>query len=245
MAFLSSGFLAIFLGRCIGGSHMVCISNHNFIYDLSNLAGVEKETVQKFNSAYFCIFILLRYYWGPRFFGYLNFLRPFVFIFTAFAIVNLKYKKVYIGLTLLFFIIFFSYPRNISELVQDSFSASVRNKVSALEQKYPNKNFTLYTCAKKYISTYNSVAFSIYFFLELNNKASDKGVKIALENDCDYPLNESAEKIGYPILDNIRNFTLRDFSSASNSAILEAGWKPLTFAGMYKQYARWWFELQP
>src|SRR3989344_5367997 len=48
-------------------------------------------------AAFLFNFILLRYYWGPRFFGYLNFLRPFVFVFTAFAIINLKYKKAYIG----------------------------------------------------------------------------------------------------------------------------------------------------
>lgn len=188
-------------------------------------------------------FILLRYYWGPRFFGYLNFLRPFVFIFTAFAIINLKYKRVYIGLILLPLIIFFSYPRVMSELAKDSFSELIRDKVIELEQKYPNKQFTLYTCAKKHTGAYNSSIFSIFFFLELKHKSSDKGVKIAVENDCEFPRkNEFSEKEAYPLLSNIG---IRDFSSASNSAILEAGWKPLTFARMYDEYARWWFDLQP
>lgn len=196
-------------------------------------------------SALLFNFILLRYYWGPRFFGYLNFLRPFVFIFTAFAIVNLKYKRAYIGLILLPFIIFFSYPRVMSELSQDSFSRLIKDRVIELEQKYPNKKFTLYTCAKKHTGFYNSSIFSILFFLELENKLSDNGIKVAVKDDCEDPLNELAEREKYPILSRINNIAIMDFSSASNSAILEAGWKSLTFAGMYDRYARWWFELQP
>lgn len=190
-------------------------------------------------------FVLLRYYWGPRFFGYLNFLRPFVFIFTAFAIINLKYKRVYVGLILLPLIMFFSYPRVMSELAQDSFSKLIRDKVVELEQKYPNKKFTLYTCAKKHTGFYNSSIFSILFFLELENKLSDNGVKVAVKNDCEYPFNELTEREKYPILSRINNIEITDFSSASNSAILEAGWKPLTFSRMYDEYARWWFDLQP
>jgi len=188
-------------------------------------------------------FVLLRYYWGPRFFGYLNFLRPFVFIFTTFAIVNLKYKKIYIGLILLPFIIFFSYPRIMSEFTPDSFSKTINNGIIQLEQKYPNEKFTLYTCAKKYTGAYNSSAFSTLFLLELKNKISDNGIKIAVENDCEFPKKSgSTDKEEYPLLNSIG---IRNFSKASNSAILEAGWKPLTFARMYDQYARWWFELQP
>ncbi len=183
-------------------------------------------------------FIMLRYYWGPRFFGYLNFLRPFVFIFTAFAIISFKYKKIYIGLILLPFIIFFSYPRIVSELAPDSFGKIIYDKIVQLEQKYPNKNFILLTCSKKYDSSYNSLAFSMLFSLEQKNKSSDKGIKIALEKDCEYP--KKSERIG-----NMGSIPIMDFSSASNSAILEAGWKPLTFSKMYDQYARWWFELQP
>lgn len=194
-------------------------------------------------SAFLLNFILLRYYWGPRFFGYLNFLRPFVFIFTTFAIINLKYKKVYIGLILLPLIMLFSYQRVISELEQDSYSETINNGVIALEQKYPNEKFTLYTCGKKYTESYNASTFSILFFLELKNKISNNGVKIAVENDCEFPKkNELIKKEAYPLLSNIG---IRDFSSASNSAILEAGWKTLTFARMYDQYARWWFKLQP
>ncbi|MBI2596782.1 glycosyltransferase family 39 protein, partial [Candidatus Daviesbacteria bacterium] len=185
-------------------------------------------------SAFLFNFILLRYYWGPRFFGYLNFLRPFLFIFTAFAIINIKYKKAYVGLVLLPFIIFFSYPRILSELARDSFSTLIRERVIEVKQKYPNKKFTLYTCARKHTGAYNSSIFAMLFLFELEDKISDNGIKIAAESDCKLPkINELTEKVEYPLLSG----GIRDFSTASNSAILEAGWKPLTFSRMYDEYA--------
>lgn len=200
--------------------------------------------------AFLLNFILLRYYWGPRFFGYLNFLRPFVFIFTTFAIINFKYKKLYLGAVLVILIIFFSYPRTLSELRPDSFSKTIYESVSSLEQKYPNKKFALYTCAKGYTSSYNASTFSILFLLELKNKYNSKGIRIGFQRDCEFPKQNKSvanslnllKKEGYPVLSNIG---IMDFSNASNSAILQAGWTPISFRSIYDSYARWWFKLQP
>lgn len=188
--------------------------------------------------AFLLNFILLRYYWGPRFFGYLNFLRPFVFIFTALVVVNIKYKKLYLGLILVPVVIFFSYPRIISELMPDPFSRKIYNGIVELEAKYPNRKFALYTCAKKYESSYNASTFTTLFFLELKNKFSDDGLNIGFMNDCKYP-NDSKN---YRVLSEIG---IIDLSNASRSAILKAGWEPLSFAQMYNSYARWWFRIQP
>ena len=74
----------------------------------------------------------------------------------------------------------------------------------------------------------------------MKNKHDDKGIKIGLKEKCQLPSKTKKEQ--YPMLSSIG---ILDFSSASNSAILEAGWKPLTFSRMYNEYARWWFDLQP
>ena len=116
----------------------------------------------------------------------------------------------------------------------------IYNGVSELEKKYPNDKFSLYTCSTRYNSYYNSSAFSTLLLLEMKNIHDDKGTKIGLKEKCEFPKKTVLDD--YPILSSTG---LVDFSSASNSAILEAGWKPLTFAKMYNQYARWWFELQP
>ncbi len=188
-------------------------------------------------------FVVLRYYWGPRFFGYLNFLRPFIFIFTAFAIINLKYKKICIGLILLPLIIFFSYPRIVSELNPDPFSKKMYDGVRELTVKYPDKKFALHSCSKEYESSYNASTFSLLFLLELKDKFSKDGLNVGFANDCEYPQSNSlALGKEYPMLSKIG---IIDFSNASKSAILEAGWSPLSFAQIYDSYARWWFKLQP
>ncbi|MBI2613535.1 MAG: glycosyltransferase family 39 protein [Candidatus Levybacteria bacterium] len=182
-------------------------------------------------------FILLRYYWGPRFFGYLNFLRPFVFIFTALALINLRYKKIYIGLILLPLIVFFSYPRIASEMSPDPFSKTIAQGVIDLEKKHPNKKFALYSCSKEYESSYNASTFTTLFFLELKNKFDSKGLSIGVINDCEYP----QAKKNHPLISEM----LVDFSNTPKSDILKAGWTPISFKSIYTSYARWWFELQP
>lgn len=186
--------------------------------------------------AFLLNFIFLRYYWGPKFFGYLNFLRPFVFIFTTFTIINLRYKKFYLGLILIAAIIFFSYPRTLSELAPDHFTTTIYKRVNNLEQKYPAKKFSLYTCAKQYSATYNASTFSTLFLLELRHKFDEKGLSIGVQEDCELPKGaDGKNKIA----------SLVDFSKASRPAILKAGWEPLSFAQMYNSYARWWFRIQP
>jgi len=195
--------------------------------------------------AFLVNFVFLRYYWGPRFFGYLNFLRPFVFIFTAYAIFNLKFKKIYIGLMLLPLIVFFSYPRIVSELKLDPFSKETYDGVKKLIVKYPDKKFALYSCSKEYEPSYNAATFSVLFLLELKDKFSKDGLSVGLTNDCEYPQKNNKtveEEINYPMVSKIG---IVDFSTASKSAILEAGWSPLSFAQIYDSYARWWFKLQP
>jgi len=188
-------------------------------------------------------FILLRYYWGPRFFGYLNFIRPFVFIFTVYVILNLKFKKIYIGLMLLPLIVLFAYPRIVSELKSDPFSKRTYEGVKELTVKYPDKTFALYSCSKEYESSYNAVTFSVLFLLELKNKSSQDGLSLGLANDCEYPgANSLTLEKEYPMISEIG---IIDFSSASKSAILEAGWELISFKKMYDSYARWWFSLQP
>lgn len=140
----------------------------------------------------------------------------------------------------LFLIVFFSFPRVIAELKKDPFSIGMYSGVNDLEQKYPDAKFALYACSKKHESSYNSVAFSVLFLLEQKYKYSNNGIKIGIEGDCQHPKQSKPEI--HPVLSKIG---IRDFSNASESAILEAGWKAISFSGMYNQYARWWFEEKP
>lgn len=188
-------------------------------------------------------FLLLRYYWGPKFFGYLNFLRPFVFIFTAFAIYTFaEFKpklKLYITALSLLVLFIAASPRIISTLEPDPFSLKMYQAINEVEEKYPKEKFTLYSCSMTYVSRYNVSTFSLLFLLELKNKISKNGLKIGLQEDCEHPRGEA---VSYPLLSKIGIF---DFSLASESALLEKGWQPLSFSKLYDSYARWWFKEQP
>lgn len=189
-------------------------------------------------------FLLLRYYWGPKFFGYLNFLRPFVFIFTAFAISTFSdFKpKLKLAVIVLFLaILFLGASKRIyfTTFQQDPFSLKMYEAISEVETKYPSSKFTLYSCSKTYVSSYNSSTFSLLLLLELKNKLDKNGIKIGLQEKCDHP---RGTLLVYPKLSEIGIF---DFSSASESALLEKGWQPLSFSKLYDSYARWWFKEQP
>lgn len=200
-------------------------------------------------------FVLLRYYWGHRFFGYLNFLRPFVFIFTGFTLINLV--KIPLGkyITSVFFaaIIITAYPKITDQLNRDPFSLKMYDQVSSLENKYPNKKFIFYGCSI-YRSGYNPTAFSTVFVLDMKHKLSDSGIKIGLKsNDCPYPKNSGfaigeatpSAKIIEKIYPTINEIGLIDFTNATNTTLLEAGWKQVNFKSIYELNARWWFKEQP
>lgn len=183
-------------------------------------------------------FIWLRYYWGPKFFGYLNFFRPFIFIFTGFTILtflNNKYTK-YLGFLLLFALIVLSWPRNMSQMEKDSFTMEMYTNVNELEKKYPQEKFQVWGCTKEYKASYNAKAFSILFLLDMKKKLSENGVKIAVATDCSYPPG---------VFPNIENSNLVDLSNASKPALVKYKWSTISTSGLYDNYARWWFKEQP
>lgn len=189
-------------------------------------------------------FIALRYYWGNRFFGYLNFLRPFVFIFTGYIFLFLFRIKVakYLGFILFVLIIILGLPRNLFQLQKDSFSSEIYEQVYALESRYPNKKFNIYGCSNFYRGSYNSITFSLVFVLDMKNKLSDKGLKVGLRSeDCQDPFDKGVNKKDLLIGD----MGLVDFSSVTEKSLLKTGWKQVSFRSIYELNARWWFKEQP
>lgn len=186
-------------------------------------------------------FVLLRYYWGNRYYGYLNFMRPFVFIFTGFSLYQLTKIRSgkFLLLLLLIGIIYFSFPRISNELLPDSFSAKIYKQVAIAEQKINYDKYQIYGCTKVYKGTYNSHTFSLAFTAELNKRFSKSEMKLALDSpDCDKPKTQKE----YPILNDLG---MLDFSKATDKDLFEAGWEPVNFNSIYDLNARWWFREQP
>lgn len=188
--------------------------------------------------AFLCNFILLRFYWGQRFFGYLNFLRPFVFILTAlfiWQVSKLRFGK-YLAALLLFGLVVLSFQRSVDQLIQDPFTMSLHSEIDSLEQKVAKKPYTIYGCTKKYKGSYNSQTFSLTFITDLRKEASVNGTPIGLSSpDC--PMPEAGKK--FPI---ISPGGLIDFSQTNHKALTKAGWTPMTFAYIYDLNVLWWLK---
>ncbi|OGH43940.1 MAG: hypothetical protein A3J14_01980 [Candidatus Levybacteria bacterium RIFCSPLOWO2_02_FULL_37_18] len=192
-------------------------------------------------------FILLRYYWGHRFFGYLNFLRPFVFILTGFALLYLfqikQYGK-YIGSILFIFLTLFAVPRIKDSIIKDPFTMQMYKEVAILKNKFPSKKITVYKCTKKYISGSNTEPFSFAFLLDKDRLLTKSGVNIGFigtkENNCISSRNELSKNIL-----EIKDTNLLDLSHISKNSLVKDGWEIIDFKYIYDLNARWWFREQP
>lgn len=207
------------------------------------LLGIKKKlsfSIIMLLAAFLSNFILLRYYWGPRFFGYLNFLRPFVFIFTSLTFTNLLklYPRVkYIWLLAFFSIPLFALPMIRNQLNQDPFTLRVYDQIKTLNNRYPGEKFTIYGCSLHYSGAYNAFVFSSVFLLDKEKQISDNGKKIAVvAKDCPVP-----STIGLTI--DTTDFV--DFTTIDKKILEGRGWKPVTFPSIYELNARWWFKEQP
>lgn len=192
-------------------------------------------------------FLLLRYYWGPRFFGYLNFLRPFVFLFTGYAlftIYKVRFGK-YIFFPSMLFLLVFILPGGVERLNPDSFTLGMQKSVEVLESSYPKTNFKIYKCTKSHVA----IAYSVVFLLDKKDKLADSGMSLGIRTpSCQYPdiaqatkSGETADKL-YP---SISNTALVDFSSRSEESLKNADWQVVSFKSIFDEEARWWFKEQP
>lgn len=191
-------------------------------------------------------FILLRYYWGPRFFGYLNFLRPFVFLFTGYVFFTIckTINKKYTLLAIVAFLTVMIFPKSIKHLDTDPFSVEMIRRVQAIEVNYPDKKFKVYGCKDVFSGWHTATTKSLVFLLEGKNKFSDSGIKLGVEDpECKYSLLESS--INDKKYSLIANTGVIDFFGATDSWLKETGWIPISSRSISDEITRWWFKEQP
>lgn len=242
-------FWPMFWGHVIGipnilGAFFIVISNGVIIWQILK----RKISVPLFLIfiAFLYNFILLRYYWGERSFGYLMYLRPFVFILTGYTIIffhGIIIKKFSQKIGTTFLIIILAgitaniFPQMMTVLQRDPFTLEMYHYVNILESFYPNKNFIIYKCVNPKAIVKTHIVSSVVFLLDMRKKIDSQGVKIAVnDTNCRYPDSGTVD---------IPDTSLTDISKASNEAISKAYWKPYVFKDIYEPTARWWFKEQP
>lgn len=205
--------------------------------------------------AFFVDFIAMRYYWGERFFGYFNFLRPFVLIFTGYTFYfiykNFKYGKL-ISLSLLIAIVVIILPKSIDRFKIDPFTQDIYKQVGLLKNKYPNNKFSIFVCSKSYYGNDEKLPKSVLFLLEKESRLDEEGVRVGIEKTrCSKKTQDTRNLYLNKLMltkghfEEIPSTSLADFSGAKPNELLKAGWKTITFKSIFESTTRWWFKEQP
>lgn len=207
--------------------------------------------------AFLVNFILLRYYWGERYFGYLNYLRPFIFIFTGLVLyvpfTNWISKKYTIGRYLYYAFIIIMFisilPLSIGRLSPDSETINMHKTADIIQSAFPDKKFVIYNCEYKGNTAYSGVSHSVLFIFDIRNELDSNGVKIGIKGkSCRFPLSTEQLSNNIPsevVFPRIKDTIFFDLSKASDQQLQKTGWKKDSFRSIYDSTARWWFREQP
>ena len=197
-------------------------------------------------------FLMLRYYWGERFFGYLQFLHPFLFLFTGFALWNIFRWNRWLGLAAMATLVVFSMPTSIRELQPDWGQKVAREDVAILKEMFPNQSIRVYSCKRRNFSQ----TIAVVYLLHVEHRISgDSGPAVGYGDDqCGYPPTDAINKFSpIPVAEQLKSLypdipktSLINLTHATPSALAASGWgEPITPKGMFDATVRWWFREQP
>ncbi len=194
-------------------------------------------------------FLLLRYYWGERFFGYLNYIRPFVILFEGYLLYALvqfipaRKIKVLVFSGIVVVILAINAPKVGQLFEKDKFSISVHEAKQELYSNYPNEKFDLYICPGPGNTYYSSRSHSLVFLLDDEKMLSEKGKPVAYFNSDCYPTGiDNVEEANFV---RIKNTDLVDLSYHTTASISAMKWQRHSLRLISDTTTRWWFNEQP
>lgn len=196
--------------------------------------------------------LLLRYYWGERSFGYLQFLYPFVFICSGYLLSQIaKMKFGYpLVLVLLMFVSFFAIREDFNSFTPGGFENEIHATAKNIEEQFPNEKISLFNCKYKY----NERAQGVAAVLAFRGKMGESGKKVGFsDSHCETPETEFYKNPSSNPLERAKikdtfypgNNVFRDFTIASVSALAQTGWDPINPKVVFTSVTRWWFTEQP
>lgn len=195
--------------------------------------------------------IMVRYYRGEKFFGYLQFFHPFIFISTGlvlYSIYKIKYRIILFPIACLVYISLVL-PSALQTLASDSLNVKTNLWYQEIISKWGNKQFAYYDCRDPDIDRSRALGLILDLKGNLNAKSENKLFfywghcylpNYLRENKIIDPKVNELEGNVFPSMD-----VLRDVSIASEGAILESGGIRFSSQREYQSAARWWFDEQP
>lgn len=196
--------------------------------------------------AFFIDFIQLRYYGGERFISYLQYLQPFVFIFTGYLLFQIS--KIRYGLYGICFLLgilcFFVMPENLNKFTATALEVNVYETTNFIREKYPSKKIALYNC-KEY--NYTKMQ-AILYILSAENRIDKSGKKLAFsDSHCKVPykntvINSTSSALLSTVYPIYTKMNLIDLSLLSEQQLVEYGWTYRSSKKVYNKTVKWWIK---
>lgn len=184
--------------------------------------------------------VIIRYYRGERFFGYLQFFHPYLFIFIGYLInkiFSLQGGKI-AGIAVLGVYFFFVFPSIRPRLQPEDLTLQTKNLAQKIYQTFGPGPYKLYKCRALVKPDIVALVLQLY----MDNRYDSAGKPLIYDWGCSLPsIGESKDTQSvYPRIDNVV-----DASIASPAAILAKEWVEASPKSMYQSAARWWMDEQP
>ncbi len=198
--------------------------------------------------SFFVGVVIVRYRRGERFYGYLQFFHPYLFIFIGFLINKTFSGRVgkFFGIAALGAYFFFIFPLVRTKFRSNEFTLQTKNMAEKIYKTFGPGPYKLYKCQNSVKP--DIISLSLQFYMD--NKYDSGGKQLIYKWGCSLPPIEESKvpesvwsknlEAYYPKIDNIINASI-----ASPAAILAGGWVEASPKSMYQSAARWWMDEQP
>ena len=183
------------------------------------------------------IFIMLRYYKGIIFDGYIVFLHPFVLVFSAWVIYKIFKLNKFVAILLVLLVFVLTMSADLKEITIATNNTAKESTIlrNELMQKFPHEQFSVYDY--KFIQANRS--YPLVMYLNVANKVSDDGKKIGLANFD----KDSKMRIDLPlILEDKLGFQIYDLSSSSSATLLKDKWIFVNPSEVYRTSEQWYIN---
>ena len=186
-------------------------------------------------ASFSLIFIMLRYYKGVIFDGYIVFLHSFILVFSAWVIYKIfKVNKVvaYLFLITVSILTITVDVREISTATNNT-AKEVTNIRNELIKKFPNEKFSVYD----YKFSQANRSYPSVLYLSRDDKINDRGRKIGLAN---FNSNDKMRQDLPLIIEDKAGFQVYDLSSSTSAILLRDKWIFVNPSEVYKTSEQWY-----
>lgn len=192
--------------------------------------------------------VIIRYYRGERFFGYLQFFHPYIFLFTGYVLYAFYRKKLVFGFIATILYLYLVIPSSIKVLQADTLTVEISSVYNKVISEWGNKEYAIYDCSSTDINRGRGL--SLFFVLRGNYNPNSNNKLLYFYGHCSLPNFVKENKTINPDLYKQQDLFPRidifyDVSAASEAAILEKGGVKFTTSNEYNRAAKWWFDEKP